>query len=60
MAEGSYGPGHPRLAIQLNDLAGTLFMQGDYATARLLYERAMKIYEQRSGSRLRRYDRSSL
>ncbi len=49
MAEQSLGPDHPMVAIQLNDLANTLFLQGEYAAARPLYSRALAVYEQRLG-----------
>lgn len=50
IAEAAYGPDHPKVAIQLNDLANTFLLQGDYARARALYERARATYERRLGA----------
>ena len=38
------------VAIQINDLANTLALQGEYTDARRLYERARRIYEARFGA----------
>ncbi len=39
------GPEHPDTATSLNNLAGLLQAQGDFAGARPLYERALAIRE---------------
>ena len=44
-----FGPDHPLVAVQLNDLALSLLLQGDYAGARPLQERALAVYERRLG-----------
>ena len=43
------GPEHPDTATRLNNLAGLLQAQGDLATARQLYERALAISEKALG-----------
>src|SRR5262249_52401987 len=44
------GPEHPQTAAALNDLARILQDQGNVAEARLLYERALVIFEKALGS----------
>jgi tetratricopeptide (TPR) repeat protein len=45
IAEAAYGPDHPVVAKQLNNLAQILQDLGDPAGARRLQERALAIYE---------------
>ena len=49
IAEQALGRDHPRVAMQLNDLANTSLLQGEFAAARSLYERARETYERRQG-----------
>ncbi|CAM9968286.1 unnamed protein product, partial [Hapterophycus canaliculatus] len=44
--ENIYGPDHPEVASDLNNLAGSLESQGKYAEADRLYLRAIKIGEE--------------
>ena len=41
--EAAFGPDHPTVAIDVNNLAGVLKDLGDLAGAKKLYERALKI-----------------
>jgi hypothetical protein len=41
----AYGPEHPEVATNLNNLAILLYAQGDLAGARPLFERALAICE---------------
>ena len=45
MDEAAYGPDHPNVARDVNDLGGVLRALGDLAGARNHYERALKIDE---------------
>src|SRR5204862_429146 len=47
--ETALGPNHPDVGIRLNNLAGLLQEMGDYAAARPLYERALRIAEMALG-----------
>jgi hypothetical protein len=48
--EAIYGPDHPEVAIDLNNLAGLLQSRRHYSEARRLLERALMICEQSLGS----------
>jgi hypothetical protein len=48
IAEASYGPDHPKVAVLLNNLATILVEFGDAAGARPLLERASRIAEANS------------
>src|SRR3712207_8138639 len=52
ICEKTLGPEHPDTARSLNNLALTLWYQGDLAGARPLFERALVIYEDRKSTRL--------
>lgn len=43
--EATYGPDHPDVAIDVNNLGGVLKALGDHAGAKAAYERALKIFE---------------
>ena len=47
--EKAYGPSHPDVAADLNNLAALLHAQGDLAGARPLYKRALAIRERALG-----------
>ncbi len=47
--EKALGPDHPDVAIDLNNLAGLLYAEGDYAGAEPLYRRALAIDEKALG-----------
>ena len=49
IAETALGPDHVLVGVQLNDLAISFFIEGDYLRARTLWERALKIFEHRLG-----------
>jgi Tfp pilus assembly protein PilF len=52
--EAAYGPDHPQVATNLNNLAGVLKELGDPAAARPLLERALAIDEARQWAWRRR------
>jgi len=64
LREEALGPEHPDVADSLNNLAGLLSAQGDYAAARPLIERALKIQNAECGWRIYqsaiRHDQPSL
>ena len=45
-----HSPEHPNTATSLNNLAGLLESEGDYAAAKPLYERALAIIEKALGA----------
>ena len=49
IAEKSQGPEHPATGTRLNNLAGLLEAQGDYAQAEPLFRRALAIAEKAQG-----------
>jgi tetratricopeptide (TPR) repeat protein len=50
LAEATYGPDHPAVAIQVNNLGTVLREQGDLTEARAHFERALRIDEATDGS----------
>ena len=49
VAEATFGPEHPNVAIWLNNLALLYKLQGRYGDAESLYRRALAIYEKALG-----------
>jgi CHAT domain-containing protein/Tfp pilus assembly protein PilF len=49
LREQALRPGHPDIAVSLNNLAMLLAGNGEYGAARSLYERAVRIWEQARG-----------
>ena len=49
LAEGSFGPDSPHVALALNGLALIYTQQAKYAQAEALYQRALSIYERAQG-----------
>ena len=43
--ERAYGPDHPKVATDVNNLGGVLYALGDLPAARAAYERALRIRE---------------
>ena len=45
IAEATYGPSHPEVAIRVNNLGSVLRDSGELAAARAAYERAVQIFQ---------------
>jgi hypothetical protein len=45
IAEATYGPSHPEVAIRVNNLGSVLQDSGELAAARAAYERAVQIFQ---------------